>query len=229
MEVLCIISEDYCNFWCIVVMIDIVVDEMEFGSKVDLVFFIFIFDYIEYFMDVCYYVKEDDYLFFMLCVCSYEVVVVFDCLQVEYCNGLEIFKLLCVKLVEMVFGKFGNVDFVVVLCIYMQSLKSYICIEEKDVMLLVCEVLSVEDWVSIDCVFFDSEDLLFGEKVKVEFCEFFYCIVSLVLELIGFGVQSVGELQLGVGVWVGEVLLLVFGLESCYGWIKVLKGIDFEV
>jgi len=229
MEALRVISEDHRNLWRIAATIDIVADEMESGSKVDPAFFTSIFDYIEHFMDACHHAKEDDYLFPALRARSEEAGAILDRLQAEHRNGPEILKSLRQQLAETAAGKLGNTEFAAALRTYTQSLKSHIRTEEKDAMPLAREVLTADDWADIDRAFLDSDDPMFGEKANAEFRELFHRVASLAPESIGLGAQSAGELQPGAAKGVGEVLLSVSGLESCYGRIKALKGIDFEV
>ncbi|MBS1142947.1 MAG: amino acid/amide transporter ATP-binding protein 2, family [Proteobacteria bacterium] len=229
MEALRVISEDHRNLWRIAATIDIVADEMESGSKVDPAFFTSIFDYIEHFMDACHHAKEDDYLFPALRARSEEAGAILDRLQAEHRNGPEILKSLRQQLAETAAGKLGNAEFAGALRTYTQSLKSHIRTEEKDAMPLAREVLTADDWADIDRAFLDSDDPMFGEKANAEFRELFHRVASLAPESIGLGAQSAGELQPGAAKGVGEVLLSVSGLESCYGRIKALKGIDFEV
>ncbi len=229
MEALRIISEDHRNLWRIVATIDLVADEMAAGSKVDPAFFSSIFDYIEQFMDACHHAKEDDHLFPLLRARSADAAAILDRLQAEHRNGPEVLKSLRGKLAETAAGQLGNAEFAAALRTYTESLKSHIRTEEKDAMPLAREVLTADDWEQIDRAFLDGEDPLFGEKAKAEFRELFHRIASLAPESIGLGGQSAGELQPGVGVPGGDVLLAVSGMESCYGRIKALKGIDFEV
>jgi len=229
MEALRIISEDHRNLWRIVATIDLVADEMAAGSKVDPAFFSSIFDYIEQFMDACHHAKEDDHLFPLLRARSADAAAILDRLQAEHRNGPEVLKSLRGKLAETAAGQLGNAEFAAALRTYTESLKNHIRTEEKDAMPLAREVLTAEDWEQIDRAFLDGEDPLFGEKAKAEFRELFHRIASLAPESIGLGGQSAGELQPGVGVPGGDVLLAVSGMESCYGRIKALKGIDFEV
>lgn len=229
MEALRVISEDHRNLWRIAATIDIVADEMDSGSKVDPAFFTSIFDYIEHFMDACHHAKEDDYLFPALRARSEEAGAILDRLQAEHRNGPEILKSLRQQLAETAAGKLGNAEFAAALRTYTQSLKSHIRTEEKDAMPLAREVLTADDWADIDRAFLDSDDPMFGEKANAEFRELFHRVASLAPESIGLGAQSAGELQPGAAKGVGEVLLSVSGLESCYGRIKALKGIDFEV
>jgi branched-chain amino acid transport system ATP-binding protein len=229
MEALRVISEDHRNLWRIAATIDIVADEMEAGARVDPAFFNSVFDYIEQFMDACHHTKEDDYLFPVLRARSPEAAAVLDRLQAEHRNGPEILKSLRVKLAATAAGTLGNAEFAAALRIYTQSLKSHISTEEKDAMPLARELLSADDWAGIDRAFLDSEDPLFGEKAKAEFRELYHRIASLAPESVGLGAHSAGELQRGAAPAGGDVLLSVSGLESCYGRIKALKGIDLEV
>lgn len=229
MEALRVISEDHRNLWRIAATIDIVADEMESGSKVDPAFFTSIFDYIEHFMDACHHAKEDDYLFPALRARSEAAGPILDRLQAEHRNGPEILKSLRLQLAQTAAGTLGNAEFAAALRTYTQSLKNHIRTEEKDAMPLAREVLDAEDWAEIDRAFLDSDDPLFGEKANAEFRELFHRIASLAPESIGLGAQTAGELQPGAAKGIGEVLLSVSGMESCYGRIKALKGIDFEV
>jgi branched-chain amino acid transport system ATP-binding protein len=229
MEALRVISEDHRNLWRIAATIDIVADEMESGGKVDPAFFSSIFDYIEHFMDACHHAKEDDYLFPALRARSEAVGAILDRLQAEHRNGPEILKSLREQLAQAAVGKLGNAAFAAALRTYTQSLKSHIRTEEKDAMPLAREVLTAEDWADIDRAFLDSDDPLFGEKANAEFRELFHRVASLAPESIGLGAQSAGELQPGAAKGVGDALLSIVGMESCYGRIKALKGINFEV
>jgi branched-chain amino acid transport system ATP-binding protein len=227
MEALRIISEEHRNLWRIAATMDLVADEAEAGSRVDPAFFNAIFDYIEEFMDGCHHAKEDEYLFPLLRRRSAEAALILDRLQAEHRNGPENLKALRAKLAATAGA--GNADFVVALRTYTHGLRGHIRSEEKDAMPLAREVLNAEDWSDIDRAFLDNDDPLFGEKAKAEFRELFHRIASLAPDSIGLGAHSAGELQPGAAPSAGQVLLSVSGLESCYGRIKALKGIDLEV
>ena len=229
MEALRVITEEHQNLWRIATTIDLVADEMEAGSKVDPAFFGSIFDYIEQFMDACHHSKEDDYFFPVLRQRSTEAATILDRLQAEHRNGPEVLKSLRKQLAATAAGTLGNAEFAAALRTYTQSLKNHIRTEEKDAMPLARQVLTAEDWAGIDRAFLDNDDPLFGEKAKAEFRELFHRVASLAPESIGLGAQSAGQLQPGTAHGIGEVLLSVSGMESCYGRIKALKGIDFEV
>ncbi len=90
------------------------------------------------------------------------------------------------------------------------------------------EALTADDWADIDKAFLDNDDPLFGSKARAEFRELLHRIVNLAPESIGLGGHRGGALQKPIAP-VGDVLLKIEGMESCYGRIKALKGIDLEV
>ncbi len=229
MESLRIITEEHQNLWRIATTLDMVADEIDDGGKVEAPFFVSVFDYIEQFMDRAHHAKEDDFLFRLLRQRSAEAAAVLDRLQAEHRNGPENLKDLRAKLAATAGGGEANGDFTAALRNYTQGIKGHIRSEEKDAMPLAREVLTVEDWSEIDRAFLDNDDPLFGARTRAEFRELFHRIASLAPESIGLGAHSAGALQPGVAPAGGDVLLSVKGMESCYGRIKALKGIDLEV
>ena len=229
MKTLTIITEEHQNLWRIATTLDAVALEMEAGEPVDPAFFSSVFDYIEHFMDACHHAKEDDHLFPALRLRSPEAAAVLDRLQAEHRNGPEVLRSLRAQLAATAAGTLGNAEFIGALRIYTQSLKAHIRTEEKDAMPLAREVLTAEDWESIDRAFADNDDPLFGEQARVEYRQLYHRIASLAPESVGLGAHSGGELEPGGSYAAGDILLHVSGLESCYGRIKALKGIDLEV
>jgi len=229
MESLRIITEEHQNLWRIATTLDMVADEIDAGSKVEVQFFTSVFDYIEQFMDRAHHAKEDDFLFRLMRERSPDAAAVLDRLQVEHRNGPENLRDLRAKLGSTAAGGENNAVFTAALRNYTQAIKNHIRSEEKDAMPLAREVLTAADWAEIDRAFLDNEDPLFGEKTRAEFRELFHRIVSLAPESVGLGGHSAGALQPGAGPGIGDVLLSVSGMESCYGRIKALKGIDLEV
>ena len=229
MEALRIITEEHQNLWRIATTIDLLADEMEQGSAVDPALFMSIFDYIEQFMDACHHAKEDQHLFPLLRERSAAAGPILDRLQAEHRNGPEVLKSLRAQLADAASGRLGNPEFAAALRIYTQSLKNHIRTEEKDAMPLARESFRAEDWAPIDRAFLDNDDPLFGERARAEFRQLFHRIASLAPESIGLGAHSAGELEPGKTHGTGEVLLSISGLESCYGRIKALKGMDVEV
>ena len=229
MEALRIITEEHQNLWRIATTLDMVADEIDGGNKVEAPFFNSVFDYIDQFMDCAHHAKEDEFLFRLMRERSPEAAAVLDRLQAEHRNGPENLKELRAKLASTAAGGESNTAFTAALRTYTQSLRGHIRSEEKDAMPLAREVLTADDWAAIDRAFLDNEDPLFGGKAKAEFRELFHRIASLAPESVGLGAHSAGELQPGVLSGSGDVLLSISGLESCYGRIKALKGIDLEV
>ncbi len=226
MEALRIITEEHQDLWRIAVTLDLVAGEMEAGEPVDPAFFHSVFDYIEHFMDACHHAKEDEYLFPALRRRSPEAAAVLDRLQIEHRNGPEILRSLRRQLAAPASapGEFaGN------LRIFAESLKSHIRTEEKDAMPLAREVLLPEDWAVIDRAFLDNADPVFGEQARLEYRQLFHRIASLAPESVGLGAHSGGDLEPAAHAVAGDTMLRVSGLESCYGRIKALKGIDLEV
>ena len=229
MKALRIITEEHQNLWRIAVTMDQVADDIEAGGAIEREFFNSLFDYIEQFVDKAHHPKEDDYLFRLLRLRSEEAGPILDRLQAEHRNGPENLKLLRQKLADAASGQLGGSDFAFALRTYTAGLRSHIATEEKDAIPLAREVLTAEDWQEIDTAFLDNEDPVFGEQAKAEYRELFHCLVSLAPESVGMGARSTGALQPGAALRQRETLLAVSGLESCYGRIKALKGIDLEV
>jgi branched-chain amino acid transport system ATP-binding protein len=225
MESLRIITEEHQNLWRIATTMDMVADEVEAGGKVDPAFFHSVFDYIEQFVDKAHHPKEDDFLFRLMRQRSDAAAAILDRLQAEHRNGPENLKALRQALAT---SAADQTSFATALRTYTQGLKNHIRAEEKDAIPLAREVLTNEDWAEIDRAFLDNEDPVFGEQANAGFRELFHRIASLAPESIGLGGHSAGELQPGA-MAKADLLLSIKGMESCYGRIKALKGIDFEV
>lgn len=230
MQALRIINDEHRNLWRIAVTLDRAAGELDAGGAVDGVFFAAIFDYVEQFMDTCHHAKEDHYLFPALRRRAAEADAIIDRLQVEHRNGPEILKSLRRQLAAAANGTAERGAFADALRIYAQGLKNHIHTEEKDALPLARELLHADDWDEIDRAFLDHEDPLFGTRARAEFRQLFHRIANLAPESIGLGAVAAGELHYAQG-WVapGPVLLQVGGLESCYGRIRALKGVDLEV
>lgn len=229
MEALQIIQEEHRNLWRIAITIDQVADDMDQGTRVDPAFFNSLFDYIEQFVDQAHHPKEDDFLFRLLRQRSAAAATLLDRLQAEHQNGPEHLKGLRRQLARSASGQLGSRDFTAALRTYTEGLRGHIRSEEKDVMPLARAALTDDDWAEIDRAFRDNDDPLFGERARAEFRELFHRIASLAPESVGLGGHQAGALQTGAVPGGNPVLLKVAGLESCYGRIKALKGIDLDI
>ena len=229
MQALRIISEDHSNMWRLATTIDHVAGEIEDGAQVDPAFFSSVFDYIEQFVDRFHHPKEDDHLFRLLRLRSAKAAAILDSLQQEHRDGPQQLRTLRAAVAQAAQGALSAPEFVATLRAYTAGLKNHMRQEEKLVMPLARETLVPEDWAEIDRAFLDNEDPLFGDKAKAEFRELFHRIANLAPESIGLGGHTAGKLQPDVAPAKADVLLRVRDMESCYGRIKALKGINLEV
>jgi branched-chain amino acid transport system ATP-binding protein len=228
MRALDIIQDEHRNLWRVATTMVLVADELEQGQEIDSDFFHALFDYIQEFMDGCHHAKEDDYLFLAMRQRSADAAEVLDRLQAEHRNGPQILASLRAQLEQRPAGSSLDQAFIDALRDYAGNLKLHIRAEEKDAFPIAREILTAEDWVAIDEAFSDNADPLFGEQARTEYRELYHRIATLAPESIGLGGQSAGGLRHLVPD-PAESLLKVSGLESCYGRIKALKGIDLEV
>ena len=229
MHALDIIQEEHRNLWRIAITIDLVADELAAGNTVDVGFFTALFDYIHEFMDGCHHAKEDEYLFLAMRRRSAEAATILDRLQAEHRNGPANLQALRTQLAGGTPSLVRNEAFIAGLRGYAQDLKGHIRSEEKDAFPLAREVLEPEDWVGINAAFGDNTDPLFGEQARAEYRELYHRIATLAPESIGLGGSSAGGLRHLSAAGADSALLQVTGLESCYGRIQALKGIDLEV
>lgn len=226
MQAIQIIQEEHGKLWRVVTTIDIVAGELDAGSTLAPDFFHAVFDYIEGFVDQSHHPKEDDYLFRLVRQRTTRADALLSLLDAEHRNGPAALKALRASLVRARQGACS--EFTQALRDYTQGLKKHIRTEERDLLPLAREVLTADDWTEINKAFLDNQDPLFGEHAKEEFRELYHRIAALAPESVGLGGRSAGELKPGAATRL-DVLLKVSALESSYGRIKALKGIDFEI
>ena len=227
MEALRIISDEHKNFWRMAVTLEQVANELEAGASVAPAFFQSAFDYIEQFADRAHHLKEDDHLFRLMRLRSADVGPMIDALEADH-------RLASTHLIELrkEFAKARSgqqAGLVASLRDYTARLKKHITTEETEAMPLARKILTAEDWAEIDAKFSDNEDPVFGAQARAEFRELYHRVVSLAPESVGLGGHSGGVLDRSATPPVGDVLLKVTELESSYGRIKALKGLNLEV
>ena len=227
MEALRIISDEHKNFWRMAVTLEQVANELEAGASVAPAFFQSAFDYIEQFADRAHHLKEDDHLFRLMRLRSADVGPMIDALEADH-------RLASTHLIELrkEFAKARSgqqAGLVASLRDYTARLKKHITTEETEAMPLARKILTAEDWAEIDAKFSDNEDPVFGAQARAEFRELYHRVVSLAPESVGLGGHSGGVLDPSATPPVGDVLLKVTELESSYGRIKALKGLNLEV
>lgn len=227
MEALRIISDEHKNFWRMAVTLEQVANELEAGAPVAPAFFQSAFDYIEQFADRAHHLKEDDHLFRLMRLRSADAGPMIDALEADH-------RLASTHLIELrkEFAKARSgqqAGLVASLRDYTARLKKHITTEETEAMPLARKILTPEDWAEIDAKFSDNEDPVFGAQARAEFRELYHRVVSLAPESVGLGGHSGGVLDRSATPPVGDVLLRVTELESSYGRIKALKGLNLEV
>lgn len=227
MEALRIISDEHKNFWRMAVTLEQVANELEAGASVAPAFFQSAFDYIEQFADRAHHLKEDDHLFRLMRLRSADVGPMIDALEADH-------RLASTHLIELrkEFAKARSgqqAGLVASLRDYTARLKKHITTEETEAMPLARKILTAEDWAEIDAKFSDNQDPVFGAQARAEFRELYHRVVSLAPESVGLGGHSGGVLDPSATPPVGDVLLKVTELESSYGRIKALKGLNLEV
>ncbi len=227
MEALRIISDEHKNFWRMAVTLEQVANELEAGASVAPAFFQSAFDYIEQFADRAHHLKEDDHLFRLMRLRSADAGPMIDALEADH-------RLASTHLIELrkEFAKARSgqqAGLVASLRDYTARLKKHITTEETEAMPLARKILTAEDWAEIDAKFSDNEDPVFGAQARAEFRELYHRVVSLAPESVGLGGHSGGVLDRSATPPVGDVLLKVTELESSYGRIKALKGLNLEV
>ena len=226
MQAIQIIQEEHRKLWRVVTTVNIVADDLDAGSPLAPDFFNAVFDYIESFVDQSHHPKEDGYLFRLVRQRSDRADTLLTLLEADHENGPNKLKDLRASLGQAKQG--ASTEFTQALRNYTEGLKNHIRIEERDLIPIAKEVLTAEDWSEINRAFLDNNDPLFGEQASQGFRELYHRIAALAPESVGLGSHSAGELKKNTASK-SDVLLKVSNMESCYGRIKALKGIDLEV
>ena len=228
MDALTLISQEHSNMWRLATALDQVASDMQAGAPLEPAFFEAALDYITQFVDRMHHPKEDAFLFRLLRLRSSEAADVLDALEADHAQGPHNLAQLRAKLNAAAQGQLSTAELAVAINRYTDVLKGHIKTEEKHVLPLARKVLLPQDWAEIDQAFLNHSDPVFGDQAKAEFRELFHRIVSLAPDSVGMG-ASIEGLPVATAVALQPVLLKVQGLESCYGRIKALKGIDLEV
>lgn len=230
MKAITIIQDDHRNLWRIMQTMDAVADELDAGGAVDTDFFNAVFDYIETFVDQAHHHKEDGYLFRLMRARNERAAALIERLEEQHRVAPVHLKALRDRLTASAGHGLGNSDFTRALRDYTKALRDHVRTEEKDLMPMAKDVLTEADWLEIDTAFLDNRDPLFGDEAKAEFRELYHRIAALAPESVGLGSQSGGTLQPRADSGLAtDVMLKTSALETCYGKIKALKGIDLEV
>ncbi|MBP6484439.1 MAG: ATP-binding cassette domain-containing protein [Rhodoferax sp.] len=226
MRAIQIIQEEHGKLWRLATTINTVADEIDAGGALTPDFFEAVFDYVEGFVDQSHHPKEDKYLFRLLRQRTHQADQLLTQLEDNHRDGPDELKRLRQSLALARQGE--QSQFTTALRSFTEGLKKHIRTEERELIPLAKSVLTPADWDEINTAFLDNKDPLFGEHAKEEYRELYHRIATLAPESVGLGGQGSGELKAAVPLQ-ADLLLKVRSLESSYGRIKALKGIDFEV
>ena len=226
MEALRIISEEHRNIWRLTSALELIADSIENEQKVDVEFFNSVFDYVEQFVDHFHHPKEDDFLFRLLRERSAQACAVIDRLAHDHHEAPGELAHLRAQLASATTPSAIS-SFAAALKAYTAGQKEHIRVEETELLPLARTALTPDDWREIDSAFLANDDPLFGSQARAEYRTLFHRLVNLAPDSIGLGGHSAGELSAIAGE--SDMLLRVRALESAYGRIKALKGIDLEV
>ncbi len=227
MEALRIIKDEHRNFWRVLVTLDKLFEDRQPDDPLDIAFLGSVFDYLSQFIDRVHHPKEDAYLFRTLRTRSQAADAILERLEAEHRDMPAEIAIMRSLLADIDAGAVHPDALVSALRGYVARLKAHIRVEEQEVFPLAREALTPQDWATIDRVFLDNEDPLFGSTANAEFRELFHRLASLAPASVGLGSRSGGVLSANGGR--DKTLLSVNGLESAYGRIKALKGVTLEV
>ncbi|WP_018718247.1 ATP-binding cassette domain-containing protein [Arhodomonas aquaeolei] len=208
----------------------------ESGTRPDRALFAAIFDYIELYADRVHHPKEDDYLFRLLRARAPESAGVLDELEAQHEAGPGLVTDARVALERYAADPAGEGEaFREVLERYLAFQRDHLRLEEKEVIPLARKVFTEADWREINRAFADNDDPLFGERQQDAFRDLHQTIVNYAPAPIGLGLTREtpqgpeAERFAPSAAPAEEALLSVSGLETYYGRIQALRGVDIEV
>ncbi|MBK8120840.1 MAG: ATP-binding cassette domain-containing protein [Sulfuritalea sp.] len=226
-EALQIISNEHRSMW----QLTVVLDELrkQLGNprqKPDSDLFNLILDYIEQYVERVHEPKEEAFLYKAVMERTSEGNEMIAEFQREHASTPEVVARLRSQLKSLVRDyPAGVAEFQAALEEYISMMRRHILREESDLFPLARKILTDRDWDGINTAFADSEDPLFGERVRAEFRSLMSRIVNQAPEPIGFGLVAKAK----PAAEAHPVLLSVANLTSQYGRIQALRGVTIEV
>lgn len=227
-EALRIIQSEHAGIWRLLSTVDRLQQDLKApGGRPETALLGNIFDYIEGYTDRMHHPKEDEYLFKALRARNDQSHAILDELQAEHRRGAEVMSELRALLRESASGDGQAVSrFREALASYVQHQREHIRKEETQVLPMARDSLEEEDWRRIDRAFLDNEDPLFGRTVRTEFRDLHSRIAQFVPEPVGLGLQP-RPAQPTPGT--AQTVLRIGGLNSHYGRIQALEGIELDI
>lgn len=229
MDALRIISDDHNNLWRIATTVDQLAGDLEAGEPPEFDFLELALDYMAQLEERSHYPKEDGHLFPYVRLRCPELAATLDSLAQDHRAASARHQALRAGLAACANAGVASAALVKQLRDFTADLKRHILVEEKQVLPAAHKALLADDWRQIDRAFHDPAHPQFGDAAQARFRELYHRIVSVAPESFGLGGKSAGHLQGNAFAVQAEVLLRVDALESCYGRIKALKGINIEV
>lgn len=222
------ITDEHRSQWQLSHVIADLADEIEHGARPDSRFFEAVFTYIDEYSNRMHNPREDLLLFGLLRERDPSLIPLIDELALDHLDGPPQIQRLRAAL-QGAHDSEGTQKFVEVLRELVADIRSHIGKEEGKLLPRAYKVLTRDDIASLDAALTDENDPRFGARAQAEFRELYHRVVNLAPESVGLGGSAAGQLVRGAAAPVRETLLAVRGLESRYGRIKALKGIDIEI
>lgn len=223
------IVQEHQGLWLIIDLLDRLQQDMNVnGNPPDEALFTTIFDYIEHFSMRVQSQPREILLYQLLRNKVPETAALLDKLEKGYVVGHgklhELRQLLpaCVALWPE-----GREPFSHALSRFTQALRKHIKKEEGVVIPAARQALSVEDWQQLTDARDQTQDPLFGERVRDEFRELRHKIISMTPEHLG-GLGLVTPVKADHKDQGGE-MLSIQGAVTSYGQIEVLHAIDITI
>jgi branched-chain amino acid transport system ATP-binding protein len=222
------ITDEHRNIWQLGHAISDLAEEIEQGGRVDTRFFEAVFTYIDEYSNRAHNPREDELLFGLLRERDPSLGPLIDELAQEHLDGTPQIARLRAALVEAG-STVGRPVFVEELRQLVADIRSHIGKEEGKLLPRAHKVLTPEDVAALDATLENDEDPRFGLKAQAAFRELYHHVVNLAPESVGLGGSAAGQLVRGAANAPRDTLLAVRGVESHYGRIQALKGIDLEI
>lgn len=224
------IVQEHQSLWLILELLDRLQHDMNVNEQQpDETLFSTIFDYIQHFARRVHSSPDEIVLYRVLGEKSPDSKPLLDKLAHGYVIGNqktnELRQLLVVCMERW---PEGREDFSHALARYTEALRKHIKKEEGVVIPRARKLLSEDDWRLIIDSRDQSNDPLFGERVRDEFRELRHRIVNYTPERLGgLGLQQVPRRSAQGGAT--EEMLTIQGLKTSYGQIEALHGIDIRI
>ena len=222
------ITDEHRTIWQLGHAISDLAEEIEHGGRVDTRFFDAVFTYIDVYSNQAHNPREDELLFGLLRERDPSLGPLIDELSQEHLDGTPQIHRLRAALVEAGSAT-GRPVFVEELRQLVADIRSHIGKEEGKLLPRAFKVLTLEDIERLDATLANDDDPRFGLKAQAAFRELYHHVVNLAPESVGLGGSAAGQLSRGSTVVPRDTLLAVRGMESHYGRIQALKGIDVEI